>query len=109
MSKTSAIIVLIFGIVVVGLSLWVRELKSDITDKTNVIQQLNKDNADLANTNQSLKDGIAAERKASADMAAKNAELEQKLKDRKPKYDEATKNDSCANTNAPDAVIDLMQ
>ncbi|MEA4022395.1 DUF2570 family protein [Enterobacter hormaechei] len=109
MSKTGAVIITLFGIAIVLLCLWVKSLKQDIQIKDDTIEQITKDNKELSTANTELRGQIAVERNASADMALKNKELEDKLKERKPKYDAATKNDACANTNAPDGVIDLMQ
>lgn len=109
MSKTGAIIAAILGIAIVFLSLWVRELKYDVADRDGTIKQLNKTNCELSAANQTLINSVKDEREASAKRASKIAELEQQLRDRKGKYDEATKDDSCANTVAPSAVLDLMR
>lgn len=116
MSKTSAIVALIMGLTIVCLSLWVKSLKSDIGNRdltiaaqVKTIAEKDKANKDLSDANTILSDQVATERQASADRAAKIKELEAKLKDKKGKYDDATKNDQCANTAAPDAVLDLMQ
>lgn len=116
MSKTYAIAALILGAVIIGLSLWVRELKVDVGNRDATIaqqvkdlEQKDKDNKLLSEANATLKGQVADERQASADRAAKIKELEYKLKDKKGKYDDATKNDTCANTRAPDDVISLMQ
>ncbi|WPK38393.1 hypothetical protein [Escherichia phage AV127] len=109
MSKTGAIIAVILGIAIVFLSLWVRELKDDVADRDCTIKQLNKTNGELSAANQTLINSVKDEREASAKRASKIAELEQQLRDRKGKYDEATKDDSCANTVAPSAVLDLMR
>lgn len=116
MSKTSAIIALIMGLTIVCLSLWVKSLKTDIVNRDQTIEaqvktiaEKDKANKDLSTANTVLSNQVAAERQASADRAAKIKELEDKLKDKKGKYENATKNDQCANTAAPDAVLDLMQ
>ena len=109
MSKTGAIIAVILGLAIVFLSLWVRELKGDITDRDGIIKQLNKTNGELSAANQTLINSVKYEREASAKRASKIAELEQQLRDKKGKYDEATKYDSCANTVAPSAVLELMR
>lgn len=116
MSKTSAIVALIMGLTIVCLSLWVKGLKTDIVNRDQTIEaqvktiaEKDKANKDLSDANTVLVDQVATERKASADRAAKIKELEEKLKDKKGKYDDATKNDQCANTSAPDAVLELMQ
>lgn len=116
MSKTSAAIAVIMGLAIIVLCLWVKSLKADITHQQDTIALQKKDldakdkaNKDLSDANTSLSNQVAAERQASADRAAKIKELEEKLKDKKGKYDDATKNDLCANTAAPDAVLNLMQ
>ncbi|HGB8328122.1 TPA: DUF2570 family protein [Salmonella enterica subsp. enterica serovar Enteritidis] len=109
MSKTGAIIAVILGLAIVFLSLWVRELKGDITDRDGIIKQLNKTNGELSAANQTLINSVKVEREASAKRASKIAELEQQLRDKRGKYDEATKDDSCANTVAPSAVLELMR
>lgn len=109
MSKTGAIIAVILGLAIVFLSLWVRELKHDVADRDGIIKQLNKTNGELSAANQTLINSVKDEREASAKRASKIAELEQQLRDKKGKYDEATKDDSCANTVAPSAVLELMR
>lgn len=116
MSKTNAIVALIMGAVIVCLSLWVKGLKADVRDKdatisAQVVQLDLKDKANktLSDANTTLTAQVQTERKASADRADKIKELEAKLKGNEGKYDNATKNDACANTRAPDDVLSVMQ
>lgn len=116
MSKTSAIVALIMGLTIVCLSLWVKSLKTDIVNRDQTIEaqvktiaEKDKANKDLSDANTVLTAQVVTERKATAERAAKVKELEEQLKNKEGKYGNATKDDKCANTRAPDDVLSLMQ
>lgn len=115
MSKTYAIAALILGAVIICLALWVKSLKADVANRdltiaaqVKTIAEKDQANKDLSSANQVLKAQVETERKATDERAAKVKELEAKLKGNEGKYDNATKNDACANTRAPDDVLSVM-
>lgn len=115
MSKTNAIVALIMGLTIVCLSLWVKGLKTDIENRDLTIEaqvktigEKDKANKDLSDANSKLTNQVLVERKATAERAAKVKELEEQLKNKEGKYGQATKDDKCANTRAPDDVLSLM-
>lgn len=116
MSKTSAVVAVIMGAVIICLCLWVKSLRSDVTfkdgqiaEQLKAIEERDKANKALSDANVTLTAQVQTERQAAADRAQKIKELEDKLKGKEGKYENATKNDACANTRAPDDVLSVMQ
>lgn len=89
--------------------LWVNSLQGTIKLRDETIGTLHTVNTELTTSNKSLRESLVDEREATKREADRNLVLEQKLKDKLGNYNNATKDDKCANTVAPDGVIDSVQ
>lgn len=99
------ILILAFG----GSLLWVNSLRHTIQLRDDTIGTLNGVNAQLQQSNKDLRENLQDERDATKREQLRNATLEAQLKTKLGKFDNAVKDDKCANTDAPDAVIDSLQ
>lgn len=92
-----------------GCLLWVNNLKHTIQLRDDTIGTLNQVNGELQRSNESLRDSLQDERDAVKREVTRNAVLEAKLNKQLGKFDNAVKDDKCANTAAPDDVLDSLQ
>lgn len=92
-----------------GCLLWVNSLKHTIQLRDDSIGALNQVNAELSKSNTSLRDSLDDEREAVKREVIRNQQLELQLKTKLGKFDNAVKDDKCANTDVPADVLDSLQ
>lgn len=102
--------VLIGGVIVVGgLLLWVKDLRTTIDLRNDTIGTLKSLNQELTNSNTTLRSDLTEEKEATKQEAARSAALQAQLNSNLGKYNHAVQNDSCANTAVPSDVISSLQ